>query len=79
MRYVIQTSKKAKGYDTEDYDERAEALRELGCVLSNIGRYTFVAYIVVDDDGKIVSDTILYDERHTLEDEIREEILAEDE
>jgi len=77
MRYVIQTSKKAKGYDTEDYDERAEALHELGCVLSNIGRYTFVAYIVVDDDG--ISDTILYDERHTLEDEIREEILAEDE
>lgn len=78
MRYVVQISRKGKGYDTEDYDEKAEALRELGRVLSNIGRYTFVAYIVVDDDGQIVSDTILYDERHTFEDEIREEIHAED-
>lgn len=78
MRYVVQTSKKLKGYDTEDYDDRSEALRELGSVLCNLGRYTFVAFVVVDDAGQIVSDTILYDDKHTLDDEIREEILAED-
>lgn len=76
LSYTVSTFRKGKGYEMKEYDEEADALRELGWILCNLDCFTFVAYIIMGD-REIVSSAHLYDVR-TLDPEIVEEILWED-
>lgn len=77
LSYTVGTYREGKGYEMKEYEKETEALRELGSVLSNIGRYTFVAYIIIGD-REIISSTHLYDVMK-LDPETIDEILWEDE